>query len=345
MRLSRLILPILLGIAGVVFLFWKQFDAEKFREIDWTWQAFTWLGAGFIFLVFRHLAYTLRMRALTGFGWRKCAELVVMWEFSATITPTSKGGPFVMFFVLTRENLSAGKTAAAVLYCIILDGGFMVIMLPLLLSIFGPLMLYPGMTSYSDVGLATGTFFFTFGFMLCYWLVFLFFLFFKPVWAASFLKKLGQTRLLKKYESSLTKLGNDFQIAAEELRQNDWRYHFQVIFGTFMAWTLKFAMINCLILAISPTTQLDGSTQLLIYARMVAMFIIMAFSPTPGGAGLAEVAMAKFISDFVPVGLGVVVALIWRAMAYYGYLFLGALIVPAWINAKILNRKPDNASI
>jgi hypothetical protein len=65
------------------------------------------------------------------------------------------------------------------------------------------------------------------------------------------------------------------------------------------------------------------------------MFIIMSFSPTPGGAGLAEVALAGFITDYVPKGIGIVVALLWRSMAYYGYLLLGAVVVPGWIASKM----------
>jgi len=88
-----------------------------------------------------------------------------------------------------------------------------------------------------------------------------------------------------------------------------------------------------------PSTPIDGATQAFIYARLVAMFIIMAFSPTPGGAGLAEIALAGFISDYVPAGIGLVIALLWRGMAYYGYLLAGALVVPGWIAARVGERR------
>lgn len=337
MRLSRVVLPVLLGLAAVAWLFWQQFDAEKFREIHWSPRAFGWLLAGLGLLVLRHFSYAIRIRALTGhnFKWRKCLELIVLWEFSAALTPTSKGGPFVMMFVLTREGLSAGRTAAAVLYTIICDAGFMVIMLPIMLLFFGPPMLYPGMESFADARLASGTFFFTYCFILSYWLAFVAFLFLRPQYASRALSALARWRFLKKHAAKIQRVGSEFALAAAEIRDQDWRYHAQVILGTFGAWTLKFLMINCLIIAIVPETPIDGSTQAFIYARMVAMFIIMAFSPTPGGAGLAEVAMAKFISDFVPEGIGVVIALLWRGMAYYGYLLLGAIVAPGWIRAKI----------
>lgn len=334
-RVSRIILPVLLGMTAVGYLFYRQFDPTQFRAIEWNGQAFIWIGAAFLLLALRHFFYALRLKTLTRFSWRKCAELIVLWEFSAALTPTSKGGPFVMLFVLTREKLSAGRTAAAVFYTMICDSGFFVLTLPILLLIYGPPMLYPGMKTYSDVGLASGTFFVTYGLMVTYWIFLVFLLLFRPRYAKIALEWLAKRSFLKKYAPKLNLLGDEFTLAAEELHRQNWRYHLGVIVGTIGAWTSKFIMINCLIIAIVPSTPVDGGTQAFIYARMVAMFIIMAFSPTPGGAGLAEMALVGFISDYVPSGIALVVALLWRGMAYYGYLLMGAIVVPAWVAAKV----------
>jgi uncharacterized protein (TIRG00374 family) len=139
---------------------------------------------------------------------------------------------------------------------------------------------------------------------------------------------------LKKQSAKLELLGDEFILAANEMKAQQWTFHLKVMLGTLGSWTGKFLMINCIIIALVPAIPVDGATQAFIYARLVAMFTIMAFSPTPGGAGLAEIALANFISDYVPAGTGIVVALIWRGMAYYGYLLAGAIIVPAWINAR-----------
>jgi hypothetical protein len=191
------------------------------------------------------------------------------------------------------------------------------------------------MQSYSDVGLASGTFFVTYATFATYWLFLTFFVFVKPQYAGRAMHWLADRPMLKRWSGKLNKLGEEFETAAIEIRQQDWRYHLQAIIGTAGAWTCKFAMINCIILAIVPGMTVDGSTQAFIYARLVAMFVIMAFSPTPGGAGLAEMALVGFLSDFMPEGIGMVVALLWRGMAYYGYLLLGAVVVPNWIASKI----------
>lgn len=342
MRLSRVLLPIGLGLAAVGYLFYKQFDVEKFREIAWTGRAFAWIGAAFLLLLARHCCYAYRLKVLTGgnfFTWKKCLELIVLWEFSSALTPTSKGGPFVMLFVLTQEKLSAGRTAAAVFYTMICDTGFFVLLLPTLLFIYGPPMLYPGMASFSDENLASSVLFVTYAMMVFYWLFLLFFVFVKPQYAKGALGWLAKRRWLKRFAPKLARLGEEFGLAAAEMRQQNWRYHLRVLLSAVGAWTSKFLMINCLIIAIVPSTPIDGGTQAFIYARLVAMFVIMAFSPTPGGAGLAEIALAGFISDYVPQGIGLVVALLWRGMAFYGYLLAGALVVPGWVAARVGKRK------
>lgn len=342
MRLSRMLLPITLGLVAVGYLFYKQFDLEKFREIEWTFHAFAWIGMAFLLLLARHFFFAYRLKILTGgnyFSWKKCLELIVIWEFSGALTPTSKGGPFVMMFVLTQEKVPAGRTAAAIFYTMICDSGFFVIVLPILLAIYGPPMMYPGVTAYSDLNLASNVMFVTYGMMVTYWLFLMFFVFLRPQYAKGSLNWLANISFLKRFAPKLTLLGLEFELAATELRQQNWRYHLKIILCAVGSWTSKFLMINCLIIAIVPETAIDGSTQAFIYARLVAMFVIMAFSPTPGGAGLAEIALAGFISDYVPQGIGLVVALIWRGMAYYGYLLAGALVVPGWVAARVGERR------
>jgi hypothetical protein len=332
LSLSRMVLPIVLGVGAVALLFYYQFDLEQFKTIAWTKAAFGWIALSFVLLLARHFFYALRMRAITGgFSWKKCIELVVLWEFSAALAPTSKGGPFVMLFVLTREGLSAGRTAAAVFYTMVCDAGFFVLLLPVLLLCYGPAMLYPGTESYGDVGLVSGTFFATYAVMAGYWLFLLTLLVIRPQIARGVMYGLARWSLLRRWTPKLHVLGDEFDLAASEMRRESWGTHLKVILGTVGAWTCKFLMINCLIIAVMPSTPIDGSTQLFVFARLIVMFIMLMFAVTPGGAGIAETLLPRMISDYVPLGIGLVVALIWRSMAYYGYLLAGAIVAPRWL--------------
>ncbi|MCB0682350.1 MAG: flippase-like domain-containing protein, partial [Saprospiraceae bacterium] len=116
-RLNRVILPILLGVGVVIYLLWRQFDPEEFAKIDWTRHTLFWVLATVGLLIVRHLSYATRLRILSNreFSWRKCIELIFIWEFSSAVSPTSVGGSAVAFFVLAQEKLSTAKTATIVL--------------------------------------------------------------------------------------------------------------------------------------------------------------------------------------------------------------------------------------
>ena len=257
---------------------------------------------------------------------------MVLWEFSTTLMPTSKGGPLVMLFALTKEGVPAGKTTAAVFYTIFLDTGFFVLLVPIITPFFWSGMLLPANFGSRALAVAGGVFWTTYAVMASYWILLAVLLLVRPQWVPVVFGRLARLRVLSRWKAKIEKLALDFSEAAIFMRKQPVRVHFHAIFGTLGAWTLKFAMINCLVLAIAPQVPVDGYTQMFIYARMVAMFLIMAFSPTPGGAGLAEIALPQFISDIIPTSLGLVVALIWRGMAYYGYIIAGAIVVPAWVS-------------
>ena len=75
------------------------------------------------------------------------------------------------------------------------------------------------------------------------------------------------------------------------------------------------------------------------------MWIIMLVSPTPGGSGFAEFVFTRYLSDFIPVGaesltsIAVGMAMLWRLISYYPYLFIGAIIFPRWVRKKFGREK------
>ena len=45
LRINRVILPIVLGVAVVLYLLYRQFDLEEFRKIEWhqgSWLSASW---------------------------------------------------------------------------------------------------------------------------------------------------------------------------------------------------------------------------------------------------------------------------------------------------------------
>jgi uncharacterized protein (TIRG00374 family) len=129
------------------------------------------------------------------------------------------------------------------------------------------------------------------------------------------------------------------------LKNEPWQYHAQAIGSTIIVWMLRFLIISALLIAFLPDLPLDIKTQFELYARLETMFFVIAFSPTPGGAGLIDLLFGSFLTDYVSNSTqATMIATIWRLISYYIYLFLGALIVPNWIRRRINERRARQAA-
>lgn len=340
-RVSRIIAPILLGIGVVAYLLYRQYDADEFAQIKWTSHTLFWVIAALVIEITRHLAYSLRLYILSQgeFSYKKCIELIFIWEFSSAVSPTSVGGSAVAFFVLAQEKISTAKTATIVLYTIVLDTIFFIGTLPLLFLIFGTNMIRPGLTGFSDLDGWGYTFIFAYLLMAVYGTVFYIGLFQKPIQIKKLLIWLTKIRFLRKYREKAVELGNDLVVASRELKKQDWKFHIGAFLTTVIAWSFRFLLLNALIIAFVPAISLDFMSQFALYARLQTMFVIIAFSPTPGGAGFVEILFGGFLTDYVTDKTsGLVISTIWRLMAYYAYLLAGVIVIPNWIR-KILNER------
>ncbi len=340
-KLSRIIFPVLIGIGAVFYMLLRRFDPEEFAKINWTSHTLFWTVVSISLIVIRHLSYATRLRVLSekAFSWGKCIELIFIWEFSSAVSPTSVGGSAVAFFVLAQEKLSTAKTATIVLYTIVLDSLFFIIGLPFLYLLFGNTMIRPGVETLGDIGGWGFYFLFAYTVMAIYCSIFYFGLFVSPRRIKQFLVGATKIRFLRRYREQAIKLGNDMIIASRALKQQPWSFHLASFFSTAAAWSCRFLLLNCLIIAFEPSISLEFWTQFELYARLETMFVIIAFSPTPGGAGFVEILFGGFLSDYVsnPTN-ATVISTIWRLLSYYTYLLAGAIIIPYWLR-NILNER------
>ncbi len=341
LRPSRMLFPIFLGLGVVAFMLWRQYNPHEFAKMEWTSRTFAWIGAAFVLLILRHLAFALRMYILAQghFSYRKCIELIFIFEFSLCITPTTVGGSAVSLFVMTQERLSAARTTTIVLYKIVLDTIFFIGTLPFLFLISGPEMIRPHMMHLGDMDWRARIFFISYLGMAAYGAFFFIGLFVYPIWIKRFLVSCTGFPALRKLKEKAVKLGDEIISASKDMKNLGYAQHVGAFLCTWLAWTFKFLLISCLIIGIVHP-RMDGMREILLYTRLQAMFVIMAFSPSPGGAGFAEFVFGGFLKDFVPLAsVAVVVAFIWRLMTYYAYLAAGAIIVPNWIR-KVFKKEP-----
>ncbi len=340
-RVSRIILPVLIGIGVVGYMMWRQFDPDDFAQIEWNRHLIGWVAVSFVILVIRHLAYATRLRILSdrAFTWRKCIELIFIWEFSSAVSPTSVGGSAVALFVLAQEKLSAAKTTTIVIYSAVLDSLFFILSLPTLFMLFGWVMVRPELGDGSTVRSFESWFLLAFLFTLTYGSLFFYGLFVNPKSFKWVLMGLTRIKWLRRFRKKAQELGDDVVVASREMKNKRWDYHFASFGSTVMAWSCRFLLLSCLVIAMKPGIIQGFMEQLLLYARLESVFVIMAGSPTPGAAGVAEFAFSNLIKDYVPeTGIALLIASGWRLLTYYLYLFVGAIIIPNWIR-NILNER------
>lgn len=340
LRVSRIILPICIGLGVVFYLLWSHFDPKAFDEIDWGPSIFAWLMLGIGFYVIRHLAYAYRLYILAEgeLKFLNAIELIFIWEFSTTISPTSLGGSAVAMIFLSQENLKTSKAVTIVLYTIVLDTLFFIISVPILLGTLGFNVIRPEITSFQNINAYGVTFFIVFFAMCTYGFLFYYGLFHRPDQIKKLLHFLARWKVLRRFGDRLRTTGENIESSSIRLRRKSKSFHLKATLATFTAWFFKFALMFCIIYAFIDSIPRTWLNTAMIYGRYETMFAITAASPTPGGSGLAEYLFGGFYSDYVPMAVAVVLAFVWRLIAYYSYLFTGVVIVPAWLR-KIYKRR------
>ena len=342
LNVSKIILPVVLGIAVILYMVFRQFKTDELAKIDWNARLWLFLGIAVLVYVLRHLFYALRLRILSdkAFTLRHSIELVFIWEFASAISPTSLGGSAVAVFFLSQEKISGAKAVSIVLYTVIVDTFFFLVSLVILLSIFGPSLIRPGMTSmfqgYGIYFMVTWLFMFTYGVILLWGL-------FRPRVIRRLLMWVATWPFIKRYKRALYQIGQDVVTTSKELRTRPLSFHIKVIVLTLGAWVARFIVVNFIILAL---VNVDWSfmEHFLVYARSETMYVVTQFVPTPGGSGVMEIMFSGFFKDFISPALGSIAALLWRLITYYPYLIIGALIIPNWIRRVVRKRNARKKS-
>ena len=344
-HVSKIILPVIIGLLVLSYMVYHQFNWEEFKKINWNVHLYFWIGIALLMYIIRHLSIALRLRLISGnkFSFLKSIELIFIWEFASSISPTSFGGSAVALYFLSQERLKTSKAITLVLYTVVLDSFFFLLTLPILLLLAGPVVIRPGLTSIFDGDQHVLVFFLTYLAMFVYSGFFFYGLFLHPEKIRNTLYWLAKFKFLKKFKEKLITTGDNVVIASKELAHKNMYFHLKAFFYTFVAWTLRFAVVNVLIIAFTSHDLLNFKDQLIIYGRSQNLYVETSFTPTPGSTGFAEYLFTGFFSDYIPESLALIIAIIWRLITYYFYLFAGIIIVPNWIN-KILGKKRKKSS-
>lgn len=340
-HIRRIALAVFLGLGVATWLVYRSFDAGAFSRINWSYTSTFFLAVALLMMVIRDLAYMYRIRLLSDkkLSWYQSFQVIMLWEFSSAVTPSVVGGSAIAMFIIAQEGISAGRSTAIVLITAFLDELFYVVMVPLAFLLAGSTFLFKSDGQYLLFNTQWGTagvFWIGYGFILFMILLIYLGIFVRPRSFKWILLKVFSLSFLRKWRQRAADSGTDIIITSRELKGRSFSFWIKAFGSTFLSWTARFWVVNMLILTVATVDD-----HFLIYARQLIMWVIMLISPTPGGSGVAEYIFDGFLGEFIPNGLAPSLALLWRLISFYPYLFFGAIILPIWIK-RVYSRKHLN---
>lgn len=332
----RILLPIVLGLGVVGYMLYSEFDPVALESIRLRPTAFFWFLIGFLAMFIRDFGYMLRLRILTDnqLSWWSTFKVIMLWEFTSTITPSAVGGTSVAILYINKGGLSVGRSSAVVMATSFLDELYFIIMFPLLLVLLDNGLLFGIDPTHDSIWKNEFFYFASIGYLLkfLYTLLLSYGLFINPRGLKWALLRFFKLRFFRKWRFKALDAGEDIVKSSRALIRKPITFWIKAFAATFFSWTARYWVVNAMLLAFFSIDH-----HFAIFARQLVMWIMMLVSPTPGGSGFAEFVFTRYLSDFIPVtpeALGMVavaMAFFWRIITYYPYLIMGIFILPAWI--------------
>ena len=337
--LGKILLPVFIGLGTTALLVWNASSKAPSQPLVWTWSTTGWMLLALFSLFMRDWMYILRIRHLTdrSLSWWRTIVVIMLWEFASALAPGIIGGGFFFaIWILSREGIDAGKSITVITFTSFLDGIFIVVMAPLVYFTVGRQELFSGMdTSGSWAGM---------GFFVIFWVVFsiivvyklfvAYALFVNPLFVKKALVGIFSLKFIRRWRRNMVTTGDQLIIAAGGLKQRGWSYWWPALLTTFLSWTARFSIVNCIVHAFHP--DMGFANDAVMYGKQVIMGIIVLLMPTPGGSGIAEIIFRDFLGMYISVGPDKL-AFVWRLMSYYPYIAIGAFLLPRWVRYNVID--------
>lgn len=335
LKRSRIIIPIVIGLGFVCYMFFSEFSREVFDNFDFTFKAAIYIALAFVFMAGRDLGYVMRLMlfARGDLGWMQALKIIMLWEFTSAVTPSTVGGTSVAVVFVHKEGLSVGKSATMVMLTAFFDELFFAIIFPLVILLVGGDLLF----GFSGSGALMPLIIAGYCVKVLLVLGLSYGLFVNPRGFGRFVVAVFSLPLLRRWRDGAVKASADIELSSQEIKHYRPGFWIKAFGATSLSWISRFMVANALFMAF-----FSISDQLLVFARQLAMWVPMIISPTPGGSGFAEYIFQNFLSDVIPVdvatqsGTAAMIALLWRGVTYYPYLIIGAVLLPRWIGKKFI---------
>lgn len=241
--------------------------------------------------------------------------------FLALLTPGATGGAVAQLMFLRRAGVPTGKAAVLVIVRTLLSIFFLVLCMPFIFLHDAGIL--PGV---SNDTLITVTAFVFVGILFFVWGVRRGVLDYAVI---AFTKRFSTTKRRKIFA-----FYRDTKSAISLLSKAP-RKMLLVFFESGMNLLCIYAVVPCLLLGLG-VVDADWYT---VMGRMIFLNMLLYFTPTPGGAGVAEGGFVMLFSESVPAGTVGIIAVSWRLVAEYIPFLIGFYYTIKVFGRDFLNRQ------
>ncbi|MCP9292228.1 MULTISPECIES: lysylphosphatidylglycerol synthase transmembrane domain-containing protein [Gracilimonas] len=265
--------------------------------------------------------------------WYASVRVVLAWDFTSAVTPSTIGGAPMATYAMTKEGLKLGDSGAIILYGVLLDQIWFALAIPILLvsgifyevvppeiGLVGDVsmgLLYVGLLSYAGL-LAYGV------------LV-------NPTAIKRVVKFVFKLPVLRRMGDKVEEEAENLEEYAQQLGQKPLSFLLKAFFLSTMSWLARIALPTIVVLSLLP------APEVLSVLRSLAMNLAFLVVPTPGGSGGVEGLFVLFQGPLISregfIGLAV---FLWRIISYYISIGLGMMATTWYVNQKVVEIKAQD---
>lgn len=274
-------------------------------------------------------AAKIRYLAEKQLNWWAAFRVMLSWDFTSSVTPSTIGGAPVATYAMSKEGLKLGQSTAITLYSVLLDQLWFALAIPILLISGLYLDVVPN--NIGLVGEASMALLYigllTYAGLLAYGVLK------NPTVLKKVIKKLFKLPFLHRWKETVEEEAEHLEEYSHVLRKKPKKFLLNAFFLSTMSWLCRIALPTIVILSLIP------ADEILSLLRSLAMNLAFLIMPTPGGSGGVEGLFAIFQGPLIErkafIGLAV---FLWRIISYYISIGFGMMAATWYINQSVMEK-------
>ncbi len=323
-----LVLSILLSLTSMGLLIYFTYSPGLFDRLYWNRTPGLFIALFVVGLRIWFLTAKIRYLSESQLSWIASLRVVLCWEFTSSVTPSTIGGGPMATYVMTRENLSLGQSSAIVIYGIMLDQLILVFVIPILfVSGF-----YFSVVPENAGWVGYGAMILIYLLLLVYALFLTYGVFRNPYVLKRAVNIVFSLPFFRKYRYKIAREAEHLEAYSHELRKKPNSFLYKAFALSTLAWLAKVWLPTIVLLSFVP------ADVLLSFMRSMAMTLAGMFMPTPGGSGGLEGLYALFQGPLMERRefLGITVFM-WRLISFYVLVGVGLMALSWYLNVKVVD--------